>query len=897
MGVKSLFRILFIFVFFGCKAQSQTIHKWDFESREALASNSGNKVNAAAYKCKPKIVNENNNVYLSNKGDDCLIPFNVFGQETSEFSFSFNFKGSYFTYMSFPAQHLKLVFDYDFIQYSTAVEQNGKIIPDHWVIKLDGTNGLHYSDLANGEWHSIVFKGNSKTGLKEVFIDGNKFSKTTNIKNIRSFLLPKYDGFRKMWDIDNVEFCNKFIGDTKSKQLSIQNLEKLNSKKLVKPDSGDENINLKDYAPGHPEYSLDLLTQLERFPMPRFQPGMNVLRNMSWLDINYLHRKYSYPRRNNFGISEPKYAVAILKEMADFWNYYVEIPTLRVAANEAERIYSDNKTLHGKIIEFANSRIDLPSSTVMIHAQINPSHSGYDSQKPFILSQNLPEKYYIRTNSQPVVFNGKKWLSPLMSYDIIERDGKTAGSYIRKLNSYLKKPVDFVNENGEVFGHKRPFDLYRKDESVSELIQKTGYNQDDFNGWFQNKIDSIYKYNLLKESGNPTAKFTLYDLSASASEYWPSYKMRMNLNSRFDGGIRSTPAFYPAEPSNWVFGRGPNAGYGIIAEGRKTEIDLGVKKFAPFISPGWGLEENNIRPSQWLGLLKSMLMLGADFYHVGYFNITNSKGKWTNGIGPNDPAGYAYQIAIPAYVQELLPYTNEFIEKGKLIKGDYTERGRDFRLRGTAENHLIVARKLGNNYLLYGSVQKNSNLMNSVPDSAVTEISIEDQKIKFMIRPQGSLYVYNPDEKTFIQLDKWHQNEHPFYWNPDIILEAETTIINSDLIRTANVFDFDYSKAVSYVAHSNNSKALNFIVPIRKSGMFKLYIRARAKQPKSLIVKVNKGKTSHTVLVDTVEWKDFLLPGKIQFDEQNHLRDFKNQLVLESNGNVEIDFIKIIPVN
>jgi hypothetical protein len=878
----------------GCKVQSQTV-SWNFESKEPLISTSGKKIKAEDYKCKPEAIKEQNNIYLSNKGADCLIPLSVFGQGTSEFTFSFNFRGSYFSYISFPEQYLRLIFDYDIIQFSTAIEQDGKIIPDNWVIKLDGKNGPHYANLADGEWHSIVFKGNSKSGVKEIQVDGISYSKTTGIKNSPAFKLPRYDGFRRMWDIDNIEYHNKFSGDAKSKQISQQHLEKLNGKRIKKTVISADSISLKDYAPGHPEYFIDLLSQLEKFPLPRFQPGINTPRNMSWMDINYLHRKYSYPRKSNFGVSDSKYAVSILEEMADYWNYYIDIPTLRVAPNEAAKIYGDNKTLHGNIIAFANSRPDLPASTVMIHAQINPSHAGYDSEKPFILSQNLPDKYYINADSRPVLFNGKKWLSPLMPYDIIEKDGRTAGAYIRELNSYLRKPIEYVNENGEVFGHKRPFDLYKKDVKVTELIKRIGYDLDDFNGWFQNRIDSIYKYNLLSESGNTSAKFSLYDLSASASEYWPSYKMRLSLNSPFEGELRSTPAFYPAEPSNWVLGKGPNSGYGVVAEGRKKEIILGVKKFAPFISPGWSVEENNIRPAQWLGLLKSMLMLGADFYHVGYFNITDSKGKWINGLGPNDPAGYAYQVAVPAYVQELVPYTDIFIENGILLNGDYSERGRDFRLRGKAENHLIIARKLGSSYLIYGSIQKNTNRAGSVPDSVVTEISLDGKKIKFMIRPQGSLYVYNINKRTFIQLDKWHQSEHPYYWNNQIILEAE--MVNSDLAKTENVIEDDFSRALSFVSLNNNLKNLKFIVPVRYDGKYKLYVRARSNQTGYIGFKLNESKDAGEIKIDSADWKDIILTDNLQLSRQSNLRDFKNQLTLTGKGNVEIDFIKIIPVN
>src|SRR5690606_4926132 len=143
-------------------------------------------------------------------------------------------------------------------------------------------------------------------------------------------------------------------------------------------------------------------------------------------------------------------------------------------------------------------------------------------------------------------------------------------------------------------------------------------------------------------------------------------------------------------------------GYGTVAEGRKKEMALGVKFFAPFVSAGWGLEDKNIRPGQWLGLLKSMVMLGADFFHVGYFNVTGGTG-WPDGKGPNDPRGYIYQAAMPAYAQAIASHIWEFIEKGKLLEDPLSNnRNMPFSFNATNPNHLVIVRKLNQKFLIYG---------------------------------------------------------------------------------------------------------------------------------------------------------------------------------------------------
>lgn len=246
-------------------------------------------------------------------------------------------------------------------------------------------------------------------------------------------------------------------------------------------------------------------------------------------------------------------------------------------------------------------------------------------------------------------------------------------------------------------------------------------------------------------------------------------------NSLFNGTPRSTPSFYPSRPDNWRLASGPLNGYGTVAEGRKEEIALDVKQFAPFVSAGWNLEEKNIRPAQWLALLKSLVMLGADFFHVGYFNVTGTTG-WPNGKGPNDPRGYIYQIAMPAYAQALASHTWEFLEKGVLLEDPLSKKSRmPFAFAASAPNHLVLVRKWKNQYLIFGSVQPNSNYQGNTPLEANTSIILEGHKIMFKIRRQGSMYIYNPSAKeaVFCQLDGWHQYEHPWYWKKSVEMEAE----------------------------------------------------------------------------------------------------------------------------
>jgi hypothetical protein len=410
---------------------------------------------------------------------------------------------------------------------------------------------------------------------------------------------------------------------------------------------------------------------------------------------------------------------------------------------------------------------------------------------------------------------------------------------------------------------------------------------DRFNGWMQNRFDSVYKATILQNIPWKDVSFTFYNVSAYNSAYWPQYSERIGTNSLFKGTPRSTPAFYPARPDNWRLASGPLNGYGTVAEGRKKEIALGVKHFAPFISAGWGLEEKNIRPAQWLGLLKSMVMLGADFFHVGYFNVTGKTG-WPNGKGPNDPRGYIYQAAMPAYAQAIASQVWDFLDKGVLLEDPLSKEQRmPFAFEASASNHLVLVRKLDKKYLIYGTVQPSSNYKGNTALEATTSITLEGKKISFNIRRQGSMYVLDLSEirPVFYQLDGWHQYEHPYYWTDNFLVEAENT--QENVQRFTEGTDFDYANFTSFI-RLNNNDMVNYSIQNReeKDGLQSLCVKCRRKAGNP-VIHIQYSGSSKKMNIPGDQWNEI----KIDIGELDPGKDKKWSISI-SGGVADIDVLE-----
>lgn len=701
---------------------------------------------------------------IAERGGDCRFQMNALhGNINDQFTISFYFRGAGFNFSSYPQSNVVVSLRYPNLRFRTTTADGQA---DEWLILLDGTGITSYDYLADGNWHQMVFTANARTGRKQIWIDGQTtdlYSRTTAKSS--KFLTTRLDGFIQFDALDEVKFFASVVPPAKNQ---IPN--------RVHSSAEGNQINPKEFAPGHPNYSISLLKQLENFPAPRMIEKNNPGRLISWMDINYLHRETETPTDAGFGKQDPRRAVHLSKLMADKWNYYVELPLLFQPASEALKTYSDESTIPGALAGFARKNPAYPVSTILFQTSLQPRHIGLDGKGPFLTATDLPDHYYFRNESgKPVLWKNKKWLRPSVLPELATRDGAVAGYYLKNLVTAIGREPSLINENGEVFGHFRPLELLKQDPQVYKDFIASKLSVAGYSGRMQLEMDQAYKKAALEKSGIRNAVFSFYNLSAVQFEYWPDYAERRSLHKDSKGKVLSTPDFYPSRPGNWLTGAGALNGIKMLADGRKKEIELGDRSFSPFVSAGWSKEEENIRPAQWLALLKAMVMMGAEYFYVGYFNVTGSQGRWPSGKGPYNPAGYAYQVAMPAYAQAIRSWVPEFFESGTLLMPSDTEMGgAPFLFKGSAANDMILIRQLGKRYLIYGSIQPNSNRAGNAPAERLTSFRLNNRLLTLPIRKQGSVYLLDESDSAAViyQLDGWHQVEHPAYWPATIQEDA-----------------------------------------------------------------------------------------------------------------------------
>ncbi len=917
--MKNYFSFLLFLTLFALTSKAQSIsplYYWTFNGKDAGKDSIKNRyLNTSTYKCDYTTIAGKAGKGADLQNADCLVTTGVLKPNvTGEFSIEMYFRGTDLTFLTFSQQSLIIRFNYNgFLFRTTATSSQGKSVTDNFQVSLKGEGRQSYNYYTDNNWHHLVFTASLKTGKKEIWVDGEcpqGFSQSIPVG--KQFEFGGSDGFRNTDQIDELAFYDKVL----PAQLIKQHYTEVNNGKSysfivnknlnpVSRKSAREvpEIDPKEFAPGYPDYTVQATDQLKSFPLPRYNVVIPVKRNMSWIDISYLHRELPGKGGKGFGKTNPQKAVELIDEMARHWNYYIDIPLLRRAAVEAQKNYRDRNSLVGALVDYANHHPQYPVASILIEAQGKPIHAGLESSRAYVALQDLPNEYYLRDKrGLPIVSEKKKWLSPLMPLDILEKDGKTSRFYLDQLMKNLKNPPGLINENGEVFGHIRKEALLKQDPGVWADYQRSGLSESQYSGRFQYRTDSTYRSTVMQGLDPEQTHFSFYNLSAFNPSYWPDYAMRRELNRWDKQTVYPTPDFYPRWPDNWQNARGAFNGYGSVARGRVTEIALGDRFFTPFVSAGWGEEENNIRPAQWLALLKAMVMLGADFFYTGYFNVTGAGGKWPNGVGPNDPRGYAYQIAIPAYAQAIRTWAPEFFEKGELLNpADPKDLIRQFRFKTKVENELILVRKLGKRYLIYGSIQPNSNIKGNIPLAKQTSINLEGKTTSFEIRKQGSIYVLDLSgaQPVFYQLDRWHQYEYPSYWDKSYCIEAEAALLlanNPKLRITTNCNKNkanDFSDCTSYITLPEGEQC-SAPVNIRPGIRYAVSMRIRVSANGGATLKIRSGNAEKKLNVSGSDWK--IIDTGITI-WANNSQDPIEINIATLDRTAEIDWIKLIPGN
>lgn len=634
-----------------------------------------------------------------------------------------------------------------------------------------------------------------------------------------------------------------------------------------------------EYAP-----DMDPLQQLSDYPVPRYYPSHTLLPNTNWLQNNLMMSESgvdpdNYPRTKFLN-----------HQLAHNFNYYITFDNIgtRGPSRAGEVDGSPGPNLHGYnqvLVDFANSHPEYPVFLKTVWSKIRSS-ATYIDEDPMDGYNDYPEYGFnvgefahcsrlainLESNYNPAVEdvylregmnadlgayrNDNKRISPAGSIyeDLARFDGNiTFFLQINPILDALERPLDFIGENNEavnpLFGgaYKNWIgdldDIEGDFEAKTEILDDFGGNATAYLGNFKNLLNKAYFdaiQNQMMANYPDIGTYTNYSAYhvCSREPVIFEYKRARHGQPQINGRYYSTPAFYPVNSGAWRSQPiGPYATMPTLLEGRKVEMELGPEEslFSPFVSPGWNtLPEENIRPGQYLGILKLLGATGAEFYHA--FHEYNA----ANPAKMEAPKDFVWNAAMPSYAQAITSRFEPFLRFGYLMEGngivhtsgdgsDHTNLPFDFVSNGGDDklpmdpNMITFIRKMNseNKYLITTTIQRNYNIEGNSPVEKTNTIVLDNRSIRFNSRRQGSVYVYDltiPMMPRFYQLDKWHEHTHPSFWSDEFDYEAEVydndspdhfMIITEGITIDDGIIDFTNHRSYIwfYDHHSNATPA------------------------------------------------------------------------------------------
>ncbi len=642
-------------------------------------------------------------------------------------------------------------------------------------------------------------------------------------------------------------------------------------------------IDTLEFQKGYPNKSSDALTQLKNYPSPRYVPNNNFLRLYNWMS------PYFAGGAGQEGIKIPdaiKAGTDIQEELAINWYYYLVISNPRFAPGE--KILNDPNSPYASFINLANKHPEIPLSVTIFWSQLKPSAFGSKNSEPNFMRQDYPESYYLK-NAR--VNKTKRVISYVAPDSVFISDGIVQKKQLENLIKHLTRPINIINENGEEAPKAYQKDILANDDLLINDMKKLKI--DSWEKYIANKkrnMRSLYSSQFMKDI--PQLKntlFTIYQIEGGPLDRY-DWDISKSTCSKINGNYYSTSDFYPRFPNNWKNWKGAWHGWKWINDGREVEIAAGDKFFSPYVAAGWSNNpEADIRPAQWLGLLKCLSVVGAEFYYTGYFNLKKPYSK---------PEDYIWQAAMPSYAQAVTTHFADIFRNGNVLmdvdgKPIVTYPVKD-------EDVLVTVRKLDKKeqYIIAATVQPFSN-KEKFPLSKNIEIKIDGELILLNVRRQGSVYYFDKSVKPYIfyQLDKWQEYKHPERWRKELIYEAEVfdtsrsnVFIHSDYKTVYNKTDF--TGFVSYISLTPK-QWVGYTIYSRDIQQLtnKIYVKiyAQGNENGEGEIKINDWKKDFiSAKSEKWNWINIEVPREVIVNEKNSLLK-----IVSTSGNLEIDKIII----
>lgn len=630
-----------------------------------------------------------------------------------------------------------------------------------------------------------------------------------------------------------------------------------------------EEVDTLQLPAGYPSIRYTALQQLQHYPAPRYLPNNKLLALFNWMDPYYmggLAQPGFKPRAVN------KTALLLQEELALHWNYGIVIPNARSAGsvNLLSEPCAKKDSCCPEFIALANKYPQVPLHVITFWLAVNPKDAGHTLPFSAISGKKIDPKYTLTFD-----FYGKPKTETTFNLpdSLIKIDAEAQKAYLKRLLRFLTRPINLINENGE-----EPPGPYQLEAIQSNAIMKHMKDSMKINAWEdfmairKLQMRNLYSYTFMK--GLPelkNTKFSFYTIEAGPVDRfnWPIMKKCL---SPIDGRYYSTPDFYPRWPRNWKDWTGPWHGWKWIEHGRKIEIKGGDALFSPFVAAGWsGKPEEDILPGPWLGLLKCLGVIGAEFYYTGYFNEKAPFSK---------PEQYTWQAAMPAYAQAITSRYEDVLRNGNVL---FDSDGEPVISHKTNDPHVLLTlrkHKTKEKYIIAGTYQPFTHDKNEIPEKKTVSMEIAGQTLHFTIRQQGSVYVYeklSDGRVLFYQLDGWHENAHPDHWKKEFALEAELADmeINSQQLVTSLKKPGDFSDFVTYLQlDKKETYTYNFATRDSVPTQYTLWVKYKGKGNLSINTENNKKSD----------------PVKASLPEKNEWHWHKVQLPLltKTNGNTTL---------
>jgi hypothetical protein len=561
-------------------------------------------------------------------------------------------------------------------------------------------------------------------------------------------------------------------------------------------------IDTMEFQPGYPTIHSTAIEQLQSFASPRYAPGNSFIRLFNWMNSKFMAGA-AQP-----GISEEsavKNAMLIQEELAIHWNYFITMQNANMWANE--KAYNAPNSISHAYAELANRHPELPLALTMFWVQLLPKATGFPDQDntPNIHRLTYPDSFYIRDSNDKIL--PRKVLNFAAPDSIFIRDGLVQKKCIQNMLSHLNRPINFINENGEEPPRAYPPSTLSGDKTMISDKNKSGISDwKIYSSQRKTHMRQLYSSQFMSLPELKNTYFSIYCVEGGPIDRFDWNTSKVSC-TKIKGNYYSTPDFYPRTPDNWKLWKGAWHGWKWINDGRKTEIASGDRFFSPFISPGWSYDPAiDMRPAQWLGLLKCLSAVGAEFFYTGYFNLSKPYSL---------PENYTWQAVMPAYAQAVTTHYSDIFFKGNVL---FDEKNNPIVTYPVDEaDVLVTVRKQDGKerYVIAGTVQPSSNTGRFPLDKNI-EITVAGTRIRLNVRRQGSVYIYDKTggKTLFYQLDRWHQYEHPSRWRKEWITEAEVfdsssgapnEIISSVYIDNTN--ELDMSMSESYIQLNKNQWA------------------------------------------------------------------------------------------